>query len=515
MNKGKLRRTLFTLLTFVMASVLVVASACTPSEVKLVEGILQNVDSVNGEITIVTEDGRTITLTIATEAQVETEGATSALEALEPGVSVEVEVNDDGQVAQHIKARLAKVEGVIVGIEGNEVTVESERGRRVTVLVTDRTRIELEEDFPGTLADLRVGAEVEVKFDPESRVAFKVDTEEEEAEIEGIIVQIDGNEVTIETERGHRRTLIVGDQTRIELEDDFPGIMADLQVGIEVEANFDPFTRLAFKIEVEEITPTTLPAGMGTIEIRVTDAPPKYTVTRILVEISEDGEEGGVQVHRVDGEGGGEWETIDILGGKNPFVLYPDLLGLEQVLAVGGVDAGKYTQIRMNLESVTVTYTYTEDGETQEKTVEAIIPNGELKFVRPFYVEEGGKTTITLDFDADKSVAVTGAPDKVIFKPVVKLSIEYGEGEKEEEEELLGTIAGTVTDSGGEPIEGANVVVEDTELSTTTDDDGDYEITDVPEATYTVTASAAGYDDNSQSVTVIAGETSTADFALP
>jgi len=208
------------------------------------------------------------------------------------------------------------------------------------------------------------------------------------------------------------------------------------------------------------------------------------------------------------------WETIDILGGRNPFVLYPDLLGLEQVLAVGNVDAGKYTQIRMNLESVTVTYTYTEDGVPQENTVEATIPSGELKFVRPFDVVEGGTTTLIIDFDADKSVAVTGAPDKVIFKPVVKLSIEHGEGE-EEEEELLGTIAGTVTDSSDdEPIEGATVVVDGTELSATTDGNDGYEIDDVPVGTYTVTASAAGYDDDSQSVTVIAGETSTADFTL-
>ena len=46
------------------------------------------------------------------------------------------------------------MEGVIVEIEGDEVTLESETGRRVTVRVTDRTRIKLEEDFPGTLADL-------------------------------------------------------------------------------------------------------------------------------------------------------------------------------------------------------------------------------------------------------------------------------------------------------------------------------------------------------------------------
>ncbi len=505
MDKGKLRRIPITLLAFVMVSALVaVASACTPSEAKLVEGILQNVDSVNGEITIVTEDGKTITLTIATEAQVETEGATSALETLEPGVSVEVEVNDDGQVAQHIKARLAKVEGVIVGIKGNEVTVESERGRRVTVLVTDRTRIELEEDFPGTLADLQVGAEVEIKFDPESRVAFKVDTEEEEAEIEGIIIQIDGNEVTIETERGHRRTLIVGDQTRIELEDDFPGIMADLQVGIEVEANFDPFTRLAFKIEVEEITPTTLPAGMGIIEVRVTDAP--GNVTAIEVTVSE------VEVHKeVAGEG--TWTSLTITGASTFDLI--EIRDKKQELVTQDIDAARYTQIRMTVEMVEVTYL--EDG--MSTTKEATIPSGELKFVRPFDVVAGETTTLIIDFDADKSVVFAGA-DKVIFKPVVKLAIEHGEGEEEEEEEeeeeLLGTIAGTVTDSSNdEPIKGATVVVEGTELSATTDDDGDYEITDVPVGTYTVTASAEGYESASQeNVEVSDDTTSTVNFTL-
>ncbi len=176
------------------------------------------------------------------------------------------------------------------------------------------------------------------------------------------------------------------------------------------------------------LTVSTIPAGMGRIEVRVTDAPPKYTITQIEVKISEDEEEGGVQVHRADGEGDGAWETIDILGGQNPFILYPDLLGLEKVLAVGDVDAGKYTQIRMNIEWVEVTYL--KDGDAEAITVMATIPSGELKFVRPFYVEEGGETTITLDFDADKSVAVTGAVKndkaKVIFKPVVKLSIQQG-----------------------------------------------------------------------------------------
>ena len=249
----KLKRTArFKLFALFASMMLVVAMACTDAQAKLLEGILQNVDSANGEITIITKDGKTVTLTIASEAPVETEGASSAVETLEPGASVKVEVNEDGQVVRRITAQQAKTKGLIVEIEGDEVTVESNTGRRVPVLVTDSTLIKLEDDFPGKIENLRVGSEVELKFDPESRVAFKIDAEEEEAEIEGVVVALDGDGVTIETERGRRLTLLVGDGTRIELEDDFLGTYADLELGVEVEVKFDPFSRTAFKIEVEE-----------------------------------------------------------------------------------------------------------------------------------------------------------------------------------------------------------------------------------------------------------------------
>lgn len=252
MKRAQIRRALPFILFGVLLVLMVSAMACTPADQQLLEGLLQNVDAVNGEVTIVTKDGKTITLKVSTQAPVQAQGASSALEALEPGTAIKVNVTENGQVAERIEARLAKVEGTIVAIEGNKVTVESVTGRKVTVTVTERTRIELDDDLPGTLADLRVGAEVETKFDPETGLALKIDAEEEEAEIEGVIVAIDGQEVTIETERGRRLALTVSDQTRIELEDDIPGTLADVSKGLEVEAKFDPFTRRVFKIEVEE-----------------------------------------------------------------------------------------------------------------------------------------------------------------------------------------------------------------------------------------------------------------------
>jgi len=171
-----------------------------------------------------------------------------------------------------------------------------------------------------------------------------------------------------------------------------------------------------------------VPAGpmpTGRVEVHVTDAPPIYDVTSIMVTVS------GVEIHKAAAEqeqeqgsseqeqeqqeqgGGGEWLPLDIVG-DNPFDLLK-IKGLDEVLATDEVEAGKYTQIRMTIEKVEVALG---EGESQEAT----LPSGELKFVRPFDVVEGNTTVLLLDFDADKSVTPTGA-GKVIVRPVVTLDI--------------------------------------------------------------------------------------------
>ncbi len=77
-----------------------------------------------------------------------------------------------------------------------------------------------------------------------------------------------------------------------------------------------------------------------------------------------------------------------------------------------------------------------------------------------------------------------------------------------------GSIGGTVTD-GTAAIANATVVVEGTTLSDTTAADGTYTIADVPVGTYTVTASAGGYQSQSvNNVTVTKDATTTVNFAL-
>ena len=106
---------------------------------------------------------------------------------------------------------------------------------------------------------------------------------------------------------------------------------------------------------------------------------------------------------------GGSWQTIAV--NTQPFDLKA-IEGIEQFLASKVVEAGRYTQLRLEVGSVEV--------ETATEKHDATVPSGEIKLVGTFEVVEGKTTVVALDFDGEKSVIVTGG-GKYIFKPVIKL----------------------------------------------------------------------------------------------
>ena len=180
----------------------------------------------------------------------------------------------------------------------------------------------------------------------------------------------------------------------------------------------------------------------GTLQIMVTDAPPEEEVTSIMVTVES------VEVHKANAaqeqeqeqEGGqgqnqeqeqeqqqlannstnnstseeAGWLPVNILAGNETFDLL-QIQGIEEVLAIAELEPGKYTQIRMTVSNVQVRLG---DG----NLTDVILPSGKLKFVRPFNIVEDQTTALLFDFDAEKSVNVTGS-GQIIVKPVVKLSM--------------------------------------------------------------------------------------------
>ena len=173
--------------------------------------------------------------------------------------------------------------------------------------------------------------------------------------------------------------------------------------------------------------PAAAGLSTGTLEVRVTDAPASDDITEIWITVS------GVSAHRAvaeqeqtqqqtqqqteQQEAEGEWISLPITG-TNPFELLK-IRGLEEILATTSLTEGKYTQIRMDVSKVEVKM----GGSTKIAT----LPSGELKFIHPFDVVAGQTTILLLDFDAEKSVNVTGG-DKVMFKPVIRLQVSKTQG---------------------------------------------------------------------------------------
>lgn len=78
-----------------------------------------------------------------------------------------------------------------------------------------------------------------------------------------------------------------------------------------------------------------------------------------------------------------------------------------------------------------------------------------------------------------------------------------------------GVVEGTVTDAQtGEPLPGANVVVDGTDRGAATANDGSYRLTDVPTGSQTLVASFVGYETARVEVDIAEGETMVRDIAL-
>ena len=151
---------------------------------------------------------------------------------------------------------------------------------------------------------------------------------------------------------------------------------------------------------VKPILTSELSPGTGMIDVYVTDPPPP-DMEKILVDIKN------LEVHKA----GGNWTAIAV--DTDPFDLKA-IEGIQQFLASQIVETGKYTQIRFEVNSVTIVVAG--DNHT------AKVPSDKIKLVGNFNVIDNNTTEITLDFNGEKSVLVTGKGN-YIFKPVIKLLV--------------------------------------------------------------------------------------------
>ncbi len=169
-------------------------------------------------------------------------------------------------------------------------------------------------------------------------------------------------------------------------------------------------------------------SGGGTLELRLTDAPPDTDnmataiVTLSSAEAHFAGGDGdpATDPGKDDGDKGGGWVRV-----SGPPLSY-DLLrlqnGLSELIGQLALPAGKITQIRLFIDPAGINAVTLKNGQICPLLLDGVDPTG-IKIVHPFKameLKEGHTLQVVLDFDLKESIDMTA--DCVFhLKPVIKL----------------------------------------------------------------------------------------------
>jgi len=203
----------------------------------------------------------------------------------------------------------------------------------------------------------------------------------------------------------------------------------------------------------------------------------------------------------------GEWIVVlaDTLSeGDRTFDLLEYVNGASALLGSVELEAGTYSQIRIFIESATVTI----DGTTEDLFIPSGVQSG-LKLVNAFHVDPDVITELILDFDAAQSVKQVGeGSPHYQLQPTIRTT----------QRVLSGTISGTVTPLGIDAVVSAIVAGTEDTLTTTYVDNvtGGFVIQALLEGTYDIVTEAPGYEPGlTEDVSVTAGaDTADIDFVL-
>jgi hypothetical protein len=257
--------------------------------------------------------------------------------------------------------------------------------------------------------------------------------------------------------------------------------------------------------------------GSGRLNIQITDAPFPFDMVKaadVTIDMIE------VHVSNSPSESSG-WMTLSET--SQNFNLLDLQGGVTATLLNASLPAGTYGQIRLHVDSASVTL-------TDDRVFDLNIPSGDQSGIKinvlPQIVVEGGLTTdLLLDFDVARSFVPipAGNPNSASeiqgfnFKPVIR-AVNQSD---------VGSIAGTVYDDNDTP----GVPDDDAELagatvsalvggsvitSTATGPDGTYVLSGLPEGTYDVTAEMTGYVSGTETgvEVVVANQNGHVDFRL-
>ena len=219
--------------------------------------------------------------------------------------------------------------------------------------------------------------------------------------------------------------------------------------------------------------------GFGSVRVSMTDAPAQYDEVNIVirevhVHQDGDGEDQGWVVVRPDSE-----STYDLLELRNGVFV---TLGFEDV-----VPSGHYDQVRLILGDGS---TVVVDGVTHPLVTPSALQSG-IKVNGGFDVPDDGLVEVMLDFDASRSIHVTGN-GTYMLQPVIRMM----------QSNMAGAIHGDLNPATEAQV---HAVFGPDSVSTIPNENGEFTLSALPAGVYDVAVDvAAGYRDTTLTGVVVA-----------
>ena len=129
-------------------------------------GILRDVDCAHGNMTVVTDEGKTVVMTIDTPD----------CNAQASNVGHRVEVDQDNDKASSVKVvQTTVINGTVVNVQNNQATIRRDDGREVNVVLDqDKTVVKKHGNRTGDYNDIDVNVHVKVEVNQVTNIAYVV-----------------------------------------------------------------------------------------------------------------------------------------------------------------------------------------------------------------------------------------------------------------------------------------------------------------------------------------------------
>ena len=149
-----------------------VMSSCKADHSKILQGIVQSEDPDKKSFVVKTTDDKTFEILVNTDTRLDIKNTVVDSINFEPGLSVQVEM--DGKYAKLVEVNLAKIYGIIMKVEYDELTLQPYGSSQKIELHTRLFSKILKAGSSLPLNLLTMGRIAEVYFNPVTKTAFQI-----------------------------------------------------------------------------------------------------------------------------------------------------------------------------------------------------------------------------------------------------------------------------------------------------------------------------------------------------